>query len=65
MEELIEQFYPNYAWKEDFLEILTNIDDVHFLSEWRYEYNGYPKIIRLKESFKEEKLLTEDEEIAK
>ena len=29
MEELIEQFYPNYAWKEDFLEVLTDIDDVH------------------------------------
>ena len=40
MKELIEKFYPNYAWKEDFLEIPTYIDDVHFLIGYRYKYNG-------------------------
>ena len=39
MEELIEQLYPNFAWKEDFLEIPTYIDDLHFLIECRYEYS--------------------------
>ena len=65
MEKLIEQFYPNYACEEDFLELPIDIDDVHFLNECRYECNGYPKIIRLKESFKEEDLLIKEVEIAK
>ena len=50
MEELIEQFYPNYAWKEGFREIPTYTDDVHFWIEYRYEYDEYPKRLRLKEN---------------
>ena len=62
---MIEQFYPNYEWKEDLLKIQIDIDDVHFLIECRYEYNGYLNRIRLKESYKEEELLTKEEEITK
>ena len=54
MEELIEQFYPNYAWEEDFIEIPTDIDDIHFLIECRNEYDQYHERIRIKEPFKEE-----------
>ena len=54
MEKLIEQFYHNDARKEDFLEIPTDIHDVHFLMECKYEYDEYPKRVRLKEPFKEE-----------
>ena len=52
MEELIEQFYSNYAWKEDFLEIPTDIGNVHFLIECRYEYDEYLKRVRLKDLLK-------------
>ena len=51
MEELVEQFYSNYAWKEDFIEISININDVHFLIECGYEYNEYLKRIILKKPF--------------
>ena len=65
MEEFIEQFYSNYAWTENYLEITADTDDIYFLIECRYEYNEYPKTIRLKDPFKEEELLTEEEEITK
>ena len=57
MEELIVQLYPNYARKEDFLEIPTDIDDVYFLIEHTYRHVEYPKRVRLKEPFREELLM--------
>lgn len=56
---------PNYAWEKDFLKLPIDIDDVHSLIEFRYEYDEYPRRMRIEEYSRVEELLIEEEEIAR